>query len=129
KQILLYFLLYFMGGYLLYGALYAAIGAATNDDGDVQALNLIVSIPIVISIVIMMSVIQEPDSGLAFWASMIPFTSPIVMPARVPFGVPLWQMLLSLSFLAIGFLVTSWIAARIYRVGILMYGKKVTLRE
>ncbi|TVR79452.1 MAG: ABC transporter permease [Chitinophagaceae bacterium] len=123
------FIFYFIGGYLLYGALFAAIGSATNDDGDLQSLTFPISIPIIISMVIMMSVVSAPDSPLAFWSSMIPLSSPIIMPARIAFGVPLWEVLLSMSFLIAGFVFTTWFASKVYRTGILMYGKKVTVRE
>ncbi len=128
-QIGIMFLLYFFGGYLLYGSLFAAIGAASSEDQDSQSLNFIVSIPIIISIFIMMTAIQEPENDLAFWGSVIPFTSPVVMPALIPFGVPAWQIVISLTMLTAGFIFTTWIAAKIYRVGILMYGKKVSLKE
>jgi ABC-2 type transport system permease protein len=128
-QIGIIFLLYFLGGYLLYGSLFAAIGAASSEDQDSQSLNFIVSIPIIISIFIMMTAIQEPENELAFWGSIIPFTSPVVMPALIPFGVPAWQIAISLLMLTAGFIFTTWIASKIYRVGILMYGKKVSLKE
>ena len=127
--IIITFLIYFTGGYLLYGALYAAIGSATNDDGDMQSLTLPVSIPIILSIFIMIKVVNDPHSPLAFWSSLIPFTSPIIMPALVPFGLPWWQIALSVLLLIGGFLLTTWIAAKVYRTGILMYGKKVTFKE
>jgi ABC-2 type transport system permease protein len=123
------FLLYFLGGYLLYGALFAAIGAASGEEQDSQSLTFIVSLPIIISIFIMMTAIQEPENELAFWGSVIPFTSPVVMPALVPFGVPWWQIIASLLMLVAGFVFTTWLAAKIYRVGILMYGKKITIKE
>lgn len=129
KAIFLYFIFYFLGGYLLYGSLFAAIGSATNDEGDVQSFTFFVSLPIIVSIFIMMSVVQEPDSALAVWSSIIPFTSPIVMPARIPFEPDTWQIVLSMISLIAGFLFTSWLAAKIYRTGILMYGKKVTVKE
>lgn len=128
-HLFLYFLFFFIFGYLIYGALFAAIGAASNDDGDMQSLNFIVSIPIIASIFIMTSVIQEPESGLAFWGSIIPLTSPIVMMARLPFGPATWEILLSMLCLVLGFLGIVWIAARIYRTGILLYGKKVSVLE
>lgn len=123
------FIFYFFGGYLLYGAMFAAIGSATNDDGDLQSLTFPISIPIIISMVIMMSVVDSPDSPLAVWSSIIPLSSPIIMPARIAFGVPVWQLILSISFLIAGFILTTWIAGKIYRTGILMYGKKVTVKE
>lgn len=128
-KLFFFFLFYFLGGYLIYGALYAALGSATNDEGDSQSLSVIISIPIVLSIFIMMSAIQEPDSALAIVASIIPFTAPIVMPARIPFGPDTWQIVASMISVVIGFIFTTWIAAKIYRTGILMYGKKVTLKE
>jgi ABC-2 type transport system permease protein len=128
-QIGLLFLVYFLGGYLLYGALFAAIGAASSEDQDSQTLTFIVSLPIIISIFIMMTAIQEPQNELAFWGSVIPFTSPIVMPALIPFGVPAWQIILSIVLLIAGFIFTTWLASKIYRVGILMYGKKVSMKE
>lgn len=123
------FLIYFLGGYLLYGALFAAIGAASTEEQDSQSLTFIVSLPIIISIIIMMTAIQEPENELAFWGSVIPFTSPVVMPALIPFGVPFWQVFTSIFLLVTGFFFTTWLAGKIYRVGILMYGKKVTLVE
>jgi len=128
-RLLFFFLFYFLGGYLIYGALYAALGSATNDEGDSQSLTVFISIPIVISIFIMMSAIQEPDSPLAVWASLIPFTAPIVMPARIPFEPAAWQIILSMISVIAGFIFTTWIAAKIYRTGILMYGKKITVKE
>lgn len=128
-KLFFFFLFYFLGGYLIYGALYAALGSATNDEGDSQSLSVIISLPIVLSIFIMMSAIQEPDSTLAIVASIIPFTAPIVMPARIPFGPDTWQIVASMISVVIGFVFTTWIAAKIYRTGILMYGKKVTLKE
>lgn len=127
--IFLSFIFYFLGGYLLFGSLYAAIGAATSDDGDVQALSLPISLPIIASIIILMPVLNDPDGTLAFWASIFPLSSPIIMPARMAFNPPVWQLILSMALLLISFLGTTWIAARIYRVGILLYGKKVRFRE
>lgn len=125
----LYFIFFFVFGYLIYGALFAAIGAASNDDGDMQSLNFIVSIPIISAMFIMTSVIQEPESSLAFWASLIPFTSPIVMMARLPFGPATWEIVLSMISLTLSFIAIVWIAGRIYRTGILLYGKKVSVLE
>lgn len=123
------FIFFFFGGYLLYGALFAAIGAAAGEEGEGQSLNFIVSIPIIISIVIMTSVVQEPNSSLAIWSSIFPFTSPVVMPSRLAFEPPVWQLLLSMVMLILGFLFTTWLAGRIYRVGILMHGKKVSIKD
>lgn len=129
KPLIIGMLFYFIGGYLLYAALFAAIGSTASEDGDLQSLTFIVTLPIMTSFFIMTTVIQQPNSSLAFWSSMIPFSSPIVMPARIAFGVPLWEIILSVTLLFLGFMGTTWVAAKIYRTGILMYGKKVSLRE
>lgn len=121
--------LYFLGGFLLYGSLFAAIGAAMGEDSDQQSLMVPVTAPIIISIIIAINVLNNPDSNLGFWGSIIPFTSPVVMCSLIPFRPVWWQIGLSLSLLVLGFILTTWLAARIYRVGILMYGKKVTLKE
>ncbi|HLL95387.1 MAG TPA: ABC transporter permease [Spirosoma sp.] len=123
------FLFYFLGGYLLYSALYGAIGAAVDNETDTQQFMLPVTMPIIFSFIIAQFVLRDPDSTLAFWASIIPFTSPIIMMVRLPLGVPGWQLVLSMTLLVLGFIGTTWLAARIYRVGILMYGKKPTYRE
>jgi len=123
------FLFYFLGGYLLYASLFAAIGSAVDNEADSQQILFPVTIPIIIAIIVAQMVIQNPGSSIAFWFSMIPLTSPIVMLVRLPFGVPLWEIVLSMSLLIGGFFATAWLAARIYRVGVLMYGKKVTFRE
>lgn len=123
------FLFFFLGGYLLYGSLYAAVGSATNDDGDIQGLSFPISLPIIASIIIMMPVINDPDGSLAFWASIFPFTSPIIMPARMAFSPPFWQVALSVALLLLSFIASTWVAARVYRIGILMYGKKVKFKE
>ncbi|MES2648620.1 MAG: ABC transporter permease [Bacteroidota bacterium] len=127
------FIFYFLGGYLFYAALFAAVGSAVNEDPqDAQSLMFPITLPIVLAIIIMINAIRQPDSSLATWSSMIPFFSPIVMMARLPFGpsvVPWWQLLASMALLVAGFLFTIWLSAKIYRTGILMYGKKVTLKE
>jgi len=123
------FLFYFLGGYLLYSALFAAIGSAVDNETDTQQFMLPITIPIILSIVMAQFVLREPDGALAFWMSMIPFTSPIIMMVRIPFGVPAWEIGLSMVLLVMGFIGTTWLAARIYRVGILMYGKKVSYKE
>ena len=128
-QIIIFFPMYFVGGFLLYGSLFAAIGAAIGEDGDQQSLMIPITVPIIISILIAMNVINNPDSALGFWGSIIPFTSPVVMSALLPFRPEWWQIALSLLLLIGGFILTTYIAARIYRVGILMYGKKVTVKE
>jgi ABC-2 type transport system permease protein len=118
-----------MGGDLLCGSLYAAVGSATNDDGEIQGLSLPISLPIIASIIILMPVIEDPDGPLAVWASLFPLTSPIIMSARLAFSPPLWQVLLSMALLLISFLAAAWVAARIYRIGILLYGKKVKMKD
>lgn len=124
------FLFYFLGGYLLYGSLFGAIGAAVDSETDSQQFMLPITIPLVLSFIVAQTVIlKNPDGPVAFWMSMVPFTSPVIMMLRIPFGVPTYELLLSMLFLVLGFIGTTWIAARIYRVGILMYGKKITYRE
>ncbi|OFY83970.1 MAG: hypothetical protein A3F72_06290 [Bacteroidetes bacterium RIFCSPLOWO2_12_FULL_35_15] len=128
-SILLCFLFYFLAGYLLYSALFAAVGSAVDNEADTQQFMLPITIPLIFSFVIAQNVIQDPQSSMAFWFSIIPFTSPIIMMVRLPFGVPMWEVALSMGLLVIGFIFTTWLAARIYRTGILMYGKKVTWKE
>lgn len=123
------FLFYFLGGYLLYSALFGAVGAAVDSDSDTQQFMLPITLPIVFSFVFAQFVLRDPEGSLAFWTSMIPFTSPIIMMVRIPFGVPVWELVLSMTLLVAGFIGTIWLAARIYRVGILMYGKKVSYKE
>jgi ABC-2 type transport system permease protein len=123
---ILSFLFYFLGGYLLYAALFAAIGAAVDSETDTQQFMLPVTIPLLFAFIMAQMIVQDPSTPLAFWLSMIPFTSPVIMMARIPFGVPTWEIFLSAGLLIIGFIFTTWIAARIYRTGILMYGKKIT---
>jgi ABC-2 type transport system permease protein len=128
------FIFYFLGGYLLYASLFAAVGSAVNEDPqDAQSLTLPITMPIIFGIVIMMNAINNPTSGLAVFGSLFPLTSPIVMMARIPFGVPntvpYWQLALSIILLIGGFLSTTWLSAKIYRVGILMYGKKPNWKE
>ncbi|KYG79626.1 ABC transporter permease [Roseivirga echinicomitans] len=124
-QIVVSFLFYFLGAYFLYGALYAAIGSAVDSMQDAQQFMLPIMLPIIVGIISLTFVLQDPHSTMAVTLSMIPFTSPIVMMARLPFGVPTWQLLLSMAFLVLGFIGTIWVAGRVYRVGILMYGAKV----
>jgi ABC-2 type transport system permease protein len=123
------FVYYFIGGYLFYASLFAAIGSVVNEDPqEAQSLLLPITMPIIFSFIIMSVAIQDPGGSLAVWSSMIPFSSPIVMMARIPYGVPTtvpyWQLLLSMALLAGGFLFTVWMAGKIYRTGILLYGKK-----
>ncbi len=123
------FIFYFLGGYLLYGAMFAAIGSAVDSETDTQQFMLPVTIPLILSIIVMINAIANPEGQLVFWFSMIPFTSPVVMMARVPFHPPLSDLILSMSILVITFVFMTWIAGKIYRTGILMYGKKASYRE
>ncbi len=125
------FIFYFIGGYLLYGALFAAVGAAVDSEADTQQFMLPITIPLVLSFVMAQFVMNNPEGPMAFWLSIIPFTSPVIMMVRLPFGIPypytdLW---ISMALLVIGFIATTWFAAKIYRTGILMYGKKVSYKE
>ena len=124
------FIFYFLGGYLLYSSLFAAVGSAVNEDPqDAQSLMLPITFPIIFGIVIMTKAVNDPTSGLALFGSLFPLTSPIVMMGRLPYGVPAWQLALSFALLIGGFVGTTWVAAKIYRTGILMYGKKPTWKE
>ena len=123
------FLFYFIGGYLLYASLFAAIGSAVDSETDVQQFMMPVTIPLIIGLVVMANVVQNPDGAIAFWFSIIPFTSPIVMMARIPFGVPYYEIIMSMGILILTFIGSTWFASKIYRTGILMYGKKVTYKE
>lgn len=123
------FLIFFIGGYLLYASMFAAIGSAVDSVGDTQQLQVPVTIPLIISIVVMVNVMTNPYSSAAFWFSIIPLTSPIIMVARLAYGVPLWEFLLSVGLLYGSFVGMTWVAAKIYRTGIFMYGKKPSLAE
>lgn len=124
-----YMLLFILGGFLLYASLYAAAGSAVDSVQDGQQYNTIIMMPIIISIIVMMSVFNDPNSPLAVWTSIIPFTSPIVMMARIPFGIPTWEIITSLAVLYLTFTLTTWLAAKIFRVGILMHGKRPSWLE
>ena len=128
-QILICFILYFILGYLLYASLFAAIGSAVENEGDSQQLQLPVTIPLLLGFFIALYAYKAPDSALAFWGSMIPFTSPIVMLARIPFGVPVWQLVVSLAVLFLTFVLCAYLSAKIYKVGILMFGKKSSWKD
>lgn len=123
------FFFYFLFGYLLYSSLFAAIGSAVESAAEAQQFTFPVMIPIILAFILAQFTMQDPDSNIAFWASIIPFTSPINMMVRLPYGVPAWEIGLSMILLVGGFLACSWLSARIYRVGILMYGKKLTWKE
>ena len=122
-------LLYIVGGFLFYASMYAAIGSAVDTPQDAAQFNGIIMMPVVLAIVVMMNVMNDPNSGLVFWCSIIPFTSPIVMMARIPFGIPVWQIVVSLVVLYISFLLMTWVAGRIFRVGVFMHGKKPTWKD
>ena len=117
-------LLFMFGGFLLYAAMYAAAGSAVDSVQEGQQYNAIIMMPLILSVIVMMSVFNDPNSPIAFWASMIPFTSPIVMIARVPFGIPTWEIVVSLLVLYASFIAVSCLAARIFRIGIFMHGKR-----
>lgn len=123
------FLFFFMGGYLLYGSLFAAIGAAVDQETDTQQFIIPITIPLIFSFVVAQNIIENPDGTMAFWFSIFPLTSPVVMMVRLPFGVDLWELLLSMIILITGFICTTWVAGKIYRTGVLMYGKKVNYKE
>ena len=130
SYILSVFVFYFIAGYLFYGALFAAIGSAVDNETDTQQFMLPVTMPLVLAIVLAQSaVISNPNGAMAFWLSVIPFTAPITMMVRIPFGVPNWELLLSMLCMVAGFIGTVWLASRIYRIGILMYGKKPSYKE
>lgn len=128
-EIILCFLFYFLAGYFMYSALFAAIGSAVDGETDTQQFMLPITVPLIFAFGIAQSVMSDPQGSMAFWFSVIPLTSPVVMMVRLPFGVPMWEVLLSMSLLVVSFFITTWIAGRIYRTGILLYGKKVTWRE
>lgn len=123
------FLFYFLFGYLMYSALFAAVGSAVDAEADTQQFMLPITIPLIFSFILIQPVMDNPDGILAFWLSIIPLTSPIIMMARLPFGVESWQLLLSMILLILGFIFTTFIAGKIYRTGILMYGKKISYKE
>jgi ABC-2 type transport system permease protein len=124
------FIFYFVSGYLFYGALFAAVGSAVDSETDTQQFMLPITIPLVFSLVVAQSVVtSSPNGNISFWLSMIPLTSPIVMMVRLPFGVPAWQLGLSMLCMIAGFVTVVWIAGRIYRIGILMYGKKPSYKD
>lgn len=128
-QLVLFMVLFLIGGYLFYSSIYAAIGSAVDNIQDASQLQTIAIVPIIIAFVVSMSVVQDPNSGLALWTSLIPFTSPMVMMARIPFGIPVWESALSVALLYVSFIGMIWVAAKIYRVGIFMYGKKPSVVE
>jgi ABC-2 type transport system permease protein len=127
--IIVCFIFYFITGYLLYASVFAAIGSAVDNETETQQFMLPVMIPIIIGLMVAIGTMQNPESPLSFWCSLIPLTSPIVMMARLPFGVPYWQIALSMAIMIVTFLGFVWMAAKVYRTGILMYGKKTSWKE
>lgn len=128
-KIIICFVLFFVFGYMLYASIFAAIGSAAENEGDTQQLQMPVTVPLLIAFFIAIYAFKAPESAVVFWGSMIPFTSPIVMLARLPFGVPVWEIALSLVLLIATFAVCAWASAKIYKVGILMFGKKSTWKD
>ena len=122
------FMYYFLTGYLFYAALFAMVGSAVDSESDTQQLMLPIMMPIIASFMMLGAVLKDPGGDLAFWLSMIPFSSPIIMMIRIPFDVPAWQLILSMALMVVGFLGTTWMAGRVYRIGILMHGAKVNYK-
>lgn len=128
-MLFVYMLLFILGGFLFYASMFAASGSSVDSVQDAQQFNTIIMLPIILGIIIMMQVFNDPNADMAFWFSIIPFTSPVVMMARIPFDIPAWEIVLSLVVLYASFVVMVWIAAKIYRVGIFMHGKKPSFKE
>jgi len=128
-QIFFSFLFYFLAGYLMYSSLFAAVGSAVDAEADTQQFVLPITIPLILSFILIQPIMENPDGTLAFWMSMIPFTSPVIMMVRLPFGVDNWELALSVGILISSFILTTWFAGKIYRTGILMYGKKASYKE
>ncbi len=128
-QMIVAFVIYFVLGYLLYASFFAAIGSAVENEADTNQLQMPVTIPLLLGFFIALYAFNAPDSPIVWWGSMIPFTSPIVMLARVPFGVPMWELVLSIVLLIGTFIACAWVSAKIYRIGILMFGKKTTFKD
>jgi ABC-2 type transport system permease protein len=127
--IIICFIFYFITGYLLYASIFAAIGSAVDNETETQQFMLPVTIPIILALMVAMGTMQNPESSLSFWCSLIPLTSPVVMVARLPFGVPYWQIAVSMVIMIVTFIAFVWMAAKVYRTGILMYGKKTSWKE
>jgi len=127
--ILFTFVFYFLAGYLMYSSLLGAVGAAVDNDEDSQQMVLPITFPLIISIMLLFPIARNPEGPVAFWGSIIPFTSPVAMLARIPYGIPTWELLLSMFLLLLATLGAIWVAAKIYKTGLLMYGKKVNLKE
>lgn len=128
-QMIVAFVVFFVLGYLMYASLFAAIGSAVENEADTQQLQLPITIPLMLAFFIALYAFKAPDSAVVFWGSMIPFTSPIVMLARIPYGVPGWELVLSIGLLLLTFVFCAWLSAKIYKIGILMFGKKTTFKD
>ena len=128
-QIFVSFIFYFLAGYLMYSALFAAVGSAVDAEADTQQFILPITIPLILSFILIQPIMENPDGALAFWMSIIPFTSPVIMMVRLPFGVDNWELALSVGILISSFILATWFAGKIYRTGILMYGKKASYKE
>ena len=128
-QMILAFVIYFVLGYLLYASFFAAIGSAVENEADTQQLQMPLTVPLMIAFFVALYAFKAPDSPIVWWGSMIPFTSPIVMLARIPYGVPGWELALSAGLLALTFIACGWVSAKIYKIGILMFGKKTTFKD
>lgn len=128
--LLMSFLFYFLGGYFLYASMFAAVGSLVNEDPqEAQQMTIPITMPIILGFIIMATSVKDPNSNLSVFGSLFPLTSPIVMLARIPYGVPAWQLILSMALLIAGFILMTWLSAKIYRTGILMYGKKASWKE
>ena len=128
-QMIIAFVIYFALGYLLYASFFAAIGSAVENEADTNQLQMPVTVPLLLAFFIAIYAFNAPDSPIVWWGSMIPFTSPIVMLARIPFGVPMWELILSIALLVATFIACGWASAKIYKIGILMFGKKTTFKD
>ena len=128
-QMIIAFVIYFALGYLLYASFFAAIGSAVENEADTNQLQMPITVPLLLAFFIAIYAFNAPDSPVVWWGSMIPFTSPIVMLARIPFGVPAWELILSIALLAVTFVACGWASAKIYKIGILMFGKKTTFKD
>jgi ABC-2 type transport system permease protein len=128
-QMIFAFVIYFVLGYLLYASFFAAIGSAVENEADTNQLQMPLTVPLMLAFFVAIYAFNAPDSSLVWWGSMIPFTSPIVMLARIPYGVPGWELALSIVLLAVTFVACAWLSAKIYKIGILMFGKKSTFKD
>ena len=128
-HIFISFIFYFLAGYLMYSSLFAAVGSAVDAEADTQQFVLPITIPLILSFILIQPIMENPNGSLAFWMSIIPFTSPVIMMVRLPFGVTTWELALSMFILVISFIFSTWFAGKIYRTGILMYGKKASYKE